>query len=55
MQKHNQLAGSAFVPPDWALGTAWWRDDDNKFLGEYDRVAKQKITSTEATRGCDFF
>ena len=40
MQKHNQLAGAAFVPPDWALGTAWWRDDDNKFLGEYDRVAK---------------
>jgi len=47
MHKHNQLAGAAFVPPDWALGTAWWRDDDHKFLGEYDKVAKRQITSTE--------
>ena len=27
MQRFNNVAGGAFVPPDWAMGTTWWRDD----------------------------
>jgi len=47
MQAHNQLAGSAFVPPDWALGTAWWRDDDYRHIGKTDQMLKRKISNAQ--------
>lgn len=47
MQSHNDLAGSAFVPPDWALGTAWWRDDDYKHLGKIDPLTREPANTAQ--------
>jgi len=27
---YNQLAGPAWMPPDWAFDSVWWRDDDHR-------------------------
>jgi alpha-glucosidase (family GH31 glycosyl hydrolase) len=27
LQSYNTIAGGSFMPPDWALGSLWWRDD----------------------------
>ena len=32
MRRYNELAGPAFVPPTWSLGSLWWRDDYHKGL-----------------------
>jgi alpha-D-xyloside xylohydrolase len=32
MQGYNDIAGGSFLPPDWALGTIWWRDDAHQNL-----------------------
>jgi alpha-glucosidase (family GH31 glycosyl hydrolase) len=32
MQGYNDIAGGAFMPPDWSLGTIWWRDDAHQNL-----------------------
>jgi alpha-glucosidase (family GH31 glycosyl hydrolase) len=47
MSAHNRLAGPAFVPPDWALGTAWWRDDDYKFFGKIDPATRKPVKSAQ--------
>jgi len=30
MNTFNQLAGPAWMPPDWAFDSIWWRDDDHR-------------------------
>ena len=27
LRRYNDLAGPSLIPPDWALGPIWWRDD----------------------------
>jgi len=33
LRRHRDLAGPSLVPPTWALGTHWWRDDQHDDLG----------------------
>jgi alpha-glucosidase (family GH31 glycosyl hydrolase) len=32
LNRYNALAGPAFMPPTWALGSIWWRDDHHADL-----------------------
>ncbi len=32
LSRYNTLAGPAFMPPDWAFGSFWWRDDHHADL-----------------------
>ncbi len=32
LHRYLELAGPAFMPPTWAFGTIWWRDDDHEDL-----------------------
>ncbi|HTD21187.1 MAG TPA: TIM-barrel domain-containing protein [Terriglobales bacterium] len=33
LNRYVELAGGAFMPPTWAFGTIWWRDDNHEDLG----------------------
>ena len=54
LDRYNQMAGPAFMPPLWAFGTIWWRDDQHddlrgvknaqeKVLDDADRLRALKI------------
>jgi alpha-glucosidase (family GH31 glycosyl hydrolase) len=32
LRRYNDLAGPSRMPPDWALGPIWWRDDSHEDL-----------------------
>jgi len=32
LNRYNALAGPAFMPPTWAFGSIWWRDDQHADL-----------------------
>lgn len=32
LRRYNALAGPAFMPPTWAFGSVWWRDDHHADL-----------------------
>ncbi|HEX3351379.1 MAG TPA: TIM-barrel domain-containing protein [Terriglobales bacterium] len=32
LNRYNALAGPAFMPPTWAFGSIWWRDDEHADL-----------------------
>ena len=52
--RYNALAGPAIMPPTWAFGSIWWRDDEHddlrdvhnaqeKVMDDADRLRKLKI------------
>ncbi len=43
----NNLAGPAWMPPDWAFDSVWWRDDDHQDLGHWDIVEGRTINSAQ--------
>jgi len=54
LNRYNVLAGPAIMPPTWAFGTIWWRDDEHddlrdvhtaqeKVVDDADRLRKLKI------------
>ena len=54
LNRYNALAGPAIMPPTWAFGTIWWRDDEHddlrdvrnpqeKVIDDADRLRKLKI------------
>jgi alpha-D-xyloside xylohydrolase len=47
MSMFNQLAGPAWMPPDWAFDSIWWRDDDHQDLGHWDLVENRLIDSAQ--------
>ena len=32
LNRYNAIAGPAIMPPDWAFGSIWWRDDEHDDL-----------------------
>ncbi|HWB83196.1 MAG TPA: TIM-barrel domain-containing protein [Bryobacteraceae bacterium] len=57
LKRYNALAGPAFTPPDWALGSYWWRDDHHddlravqnaqgKVIDDADRLQKLHIPAS---------
>ena len=47
LNSYNQLAGPAWMPPDWAFDSIWWRNNDYNDMGHYDLVAKRTIDSAQ--------
>jgi alpha-D-xyloside xylohydrolase len=39
---YNDIAGPAFMPPTWAFGSIWWRDDEHEDLRGI-RNAQEKV------------
>ena len=48
---YNQLAGPAWMPPDWAFDSVWWRDDDHRDIypeaEHHDMVKDKRIESAQ--------
>ena len=42
LRRYNALAGPAIMPPAWAFGTIWWRDDEHDDLRNV-RTAQEKV------------
>ena len=42
LDRYNAMAGPAFMPPLWAFGTIWWRDDEHDDLRDA-RSAQDKV------------
>lgn len=47
MDTFNDLAGPAWMPPDWAFDSIWWRNDDHNDLGHYDLMEQRTIDSAQ--------
>lgn len=47
MNEFNQLAGPAWMPPDWAFDSIWWRNADKFDLGHMDLVRDEPIDSAQ--------
>lgn len=51
MSRFNQLAGPAWMPPDWAFDSIWWRDDDHRDIypedTHWDLVENRLIDSAQ--------
>jgi len=47
LNSYNKLAGPAWMPPDWAFDSIWWRDNEYSDMGHYDVLAKRTIDSTQ--------
>ena len=43
----NELAGPAWMPPDWAFDFIRWRDDDHRDMGHRDLVEGRTVNSAE--------
>jgi alpha-D-xyloside xylohydrolase len=42
LRRYNELAGPPIMPPDWAFGSIWWRDDHHEDLRRV-RDAQEKV------------
>jgi alpha-glucosidase (family GH31 glycosyl hydrolase) len=52
---YNTLAGPSRIPPDWALGPIWWRDDSHEDLRSSERVRlanAQEVVLNDARELC---
>jgi len=51
MKTYNQLAGPAWMPPDWAFDSIWWRDNDHNDIypqdTHWDLVEDRRIDSAQ--------
>jgi alpha-glucosidase (family GH31 glycosyl hydrolase) len=43
LNRYNSLAGPPVMPPLWALGTIWWRDDEHDDLRGGAKNAQEKV------------
>jgi alpha-glucosidase (family GH31 glycosyl hydrolase) len=50
MQGYNDIAGGAFMPPDWALGSIWWRDDAHQNLNGQPNAQQRILQDAEELR-----
>jgi alpha-glucosidase (family GH31 glycosyl hydrolase) len=47
MSKYNQMAGPAWMPPDWAFDSIWWKNNDFLNMVHYDLAAQRTISSAQ--------
>ncbi|MFZ0085086.1 MAG: TIM-barrel domain-containing protein [Candidatus Acidiferrales bacterium] len=50
LNRYNALAGPAFMPPTWALGTIWWRDDEHEDLRGVKNAQEKIIQDADRLR-----
>jgi len=49
-RRYNALAGPAFFPPTWALGSYWWRDDAHADLRGVSEAQEKVIDDADQLR-----
>lgn len=49
-RRYNSLAGPAFIPPTWALGSYWWRDDHHADLRGVSNAQEKLIDDADQLR-----
>jgi alpha-glucosidase (family GH31 glycosyl hydrolase) len=50
LNRYNALAGPAVMPPDWAFGTIWWRDDEHSDLRDASNAQEKVIQDADRLR-----
>jgi alpha-D-xyloside xylohydrolase len=51
LNRYNAMAGPAFMPPLWAFGTIWWRDDEHADLRDAANAQDKVIQDADRLRG----
>src|SRR5207244_4018543 len=55
LNRYNAMAGPAFLPPLWAFGSIWWRDDAHEDLRDDANALKSTTGSkTSSVLMCDW-
>src|SRR5579859_916299 len=47
LERYNAIAGPAFMPPLWAFGTIWWRDDAHEDLRDATNAQEKVINDAD--------
>jgi alpha-D-xyloside xylohydrolase len=50
LNRYNAMAGPAFMPPPWAFGTVWWRDDEHEDLRNASNAQEKVIADADQLR-----
>ena len=50
LNRYNVMAGPAFMPPLWAFGTIWWRDDEHDDLRDATNAQDKVISDADRLR-----
>ena len=50
LKRYNEMAGPAFMPPVWAFGTIWWRDDEHDDLRDVHNAQEKVINDADRLR-----
>jgi alpha-D-xyloside xylohydrolase len=50
LRRYNSIAGPARMPPDWAFGTIWWRDDHHEDLRGVTNAQEKVIADADRLR-----
>jgi alpha-D-xyloside xylohydrolase len=50
LSRYNTLAGPAFMPPLWAFGSIWWRDDEHDDLRDVASAQEKVIDDADRLR-----
>src|SRR5882724_2048908 len=50
LRRYNAMAGPAFMPPTWAFGSIWWRDDEHDDLRDADNAQAKVLDDADHLR-----
>jgi alpha-D-xyloside xylohydrolase len=50
LNRYNAMAGPAFMPPTWAFGTIWWRDDEHDDLRDVHNAQEKVLDDADRLR-----
>ncbi len=51
LNRYNAITGPAFMPPAWAFGSIWWRDDHHDDLRDVTNAQEKVINDANRMRG----
>src|SRR5271154_6067498 len=49
-ERYNAIAGPSVMPPDWAFGSIWWRDDEHEDLRDAANAQEKVIQDADRLR-----
>lgn len=50
LNRYNAMAGPVFMPPTWAFGSIWWRDDEHDDLRDVANAQEKVIDDADRLR-----
>ena len=50
LRRYNELAGPSIMPPTWAFGSVWWRDDHHEDLRRVSNAQEKVIDDADRLR-----